>query len=650
MNDSSTSSFRLLRSPVVICLLLALAAFAVYSPVRNYGFVDYDDSGYFFENPHVLGGLTMPNIKWAFTSGEDANWHPLTWLSLMLDSTLFGSGAAAPHLTNFLLHAANSILLFLLLLRLTATVWRSAAVAMLFAIHPLHVESVAWVAERKDVLSGFFSLLTLLCYARYAADISLKKEAVSPPAAHRFPSSYWLALFFFVCGLMSKPMVVTLPFVLLLLDYWPLGRFNLGGTGTQSVPAGNLSASSTLPPAIASATAGLPCRSLWAKAGQRLLVEKIPFFLLSAAACVVTFIVQKKGGAVTALTRIPMTVRVENTFVSYARYLAKIFLPVNLATPYPAPGYWPALLVLLCIALFVALGLFAVAWRKRFPFFLTGWFWFAGMLVPVIGLVQVGGAAMADRYMYLPIIGILIIVSWGVGEVCLKWMPPQRVLVGFATFLFLVCALRARNQVTNWESDLSLFGHAFSVTKGNYIAALNIGYWYSKNGEPGPALDYYQKAMQVNPDDPNVLYNIGTVMAKLGRWNDAIPYFQRALQLTPDDADILDNLGFALAQNRQLPDAITCFQAALKLKPDSADAHNNLATMLFAQGNYAEAAEQYTAAVKLSPDNPHMIVNLADTLVRLGRKTEAAQYYRRALEIQPDNETVRNKLESLRLQ
>jgi len=624
--------FRQLGSPAFICLLLALATFAVYFPVQNYDFVNYDDSSYFSSNSHVLSGLTRANIQWAFTSGEYANWHPLTWLSLMLDATLFGHGAAAPHLTNVLLHAMNSILVFLLLRQLTGAFLRSAAVAMLFAIHPLHVESVAWISERKDVLSGFFGLLTLLSYARYARKEgelvrasfdslaparSALRPLASPNSFRRFPNGssprllrYGMALFFFVCGLMSKPMVVTLPFVMLLLDYWPLERFN-----RTSFP--------------------------------RLFLEKIPFFIFSAVASVITYIVQQKGGAVTTLVGIPMTVRVENTFISYARYLAKIIWPFNLATPYPAPNSWPLFLVVLSVILFVALCLAAVELRKKFPFAFTGWFWFAGMLVPVIGLVQVGAAAMADRYTYLPLIGILIIIVWGIGEVCLAWPPSPRALLGYAAFLFCICALRARNQVTTWENDPALFGHATSVTKKNYIANLNLGYWYSTNGEPGLALSCYHDALQSSPQDPTALYNVGNALSKLGRWDEAITNYSHALQITPDKPDILDNLGFALAQNKQLPEATACFEAVLKLKPNSVNAHNNLATILFVQSNYTEAATQYYAALQLSPDSPHIIINLADTLVRLGQKSAAAQYYQRALELQPDNESVRKKLESL---
>jgi tetratricopeptide (TPR) repeat protein len=592
----------------VVCLLLALATFAVYSPVRHYGFVDYDDPDYFFANSHVLGGLTGPNIQWAFTSVEDANWHPFTWLSLMLDVTLFGQGAAAPHVMNILLHGINSMLVFFLLRRLTGAVLRSAAVALLFAIHPLHVESVAWISERKDVLSAFFGLLTLLCYARYAP-AKEENSPASPPNPYRSPP-YWFALFFFACGLMSKPMVVTLPLVMLLLDYWPLERFT-------------------------------------PKSFLRLLLEKIPFFLLSAATSVVAFIAQQKAGAMSTLIRIPLTVRVENVFISYARYLAKIILPLNLATPYPAPDYWPLLLVVLAVILFVALCVAAVKLRKMFPFVFTGWFWFAGMLVPVIGLVQIGGAAMADRYAYLPIIGILIVIIWGVAEICFRRPPPRQILIGVATFLFLACALRARNQVTSWENDESLFRHALSVTQKNYVADVNLGCWYSTNGEPGLALDCYRDALQGSPGDPTALYNVGNALAKLGHWDEAITNYRQALQITPAKPEILDNLGFALAQNKQLPEATACFENVLRLNPNSVNAHNNLATILFVQSNYPDAAAQYAAALQLSPDNPRILINLADTLVRLGQKSTAAQYYQRVLELQPDNEIARKKLQSL---
>jgi Flp pilus assembly protein TadD len=598
VNLQSARQMKWVCHPLFICLLLVVATLAVYWPVKNYGFVNYDDSAYFFANPHVLGGLTGPDIHWAFTTNEQANWHPLTWLSLMLDAQLFGKGAMAPHLTNVLFHALNSILLYILLLRWTSSSWRSAAVAMLFAIHPVHVESVAWVAERKDVLSGFFGLLALLCYTCHARN----NKAWSPV--------YWLTLFLFTCSLMAKPMLVTFPFLLLLLDYWPLQRFNTSAPG-------------------------------------RLLVEKIPFLLISIASSVVTFIVQQKGGAVSTLTKVPLLVRVENMFVSYVSYVFKLFWPVNLANPYPSLHYWPVLLVIVCAALFFAFCAVALGMREKHPYVFTGWFWFAGTLVPVIGLVQVGAQTMADRYEYFPMIGILLIVVLGIGDLIAKYQFLRPMILCVVAFLFFACGLRARNQVSVWENDRTLFGHALAVTKNNYVASLNLGYWYSNQGKVKDALDLYHHALEMAPDDPTALYDVGNALARYHDWREAISDYQRALQLTPAQPDILNNLGFALAQNRQLADAAACFQAVLKLQPDSFDAHINLATMDFALGRYGDAAKQYEAALQLSPDNVQIMVYLGDALARSGQKIAAAGYYRQALQLQPDNQQIRAKLQSL---
>jgi len=577
--------------------------------VVNYGFIDYDDDVYFFANSHVLGGFTWTDIKWAFTSGEDANWHPLTWLSLMLDARIFGHGATAPHLINVLFHIANSILVFWLSRQMTGALWRSAVLALLFALHPLHVESVAWVAERKDVLSSFFGLLALLFYIRYAAGDG------APPRSSlvtRRPSLIF-ALLFFVCSLMSKPMLVTMPFILLLLDFWPLQRFNVSSLG-------------------------------------RLLIEKIPFLLLSAAASVVTFIVQQRGGAVSSLAGLSPGLRIENMFISYARYLAKTFWPVNLATPYPPPHYWPVWLVILAVALFAALCLAAVTLRGKFPFAFTGWFWFAGMLVPVIGLVQVGAAAMADRYAYLPLIGIFLIIVWGAGEICAKFQIPREGILLITVFVILACAARAGNQVRFWKDDPALFGHALSVTKNNYVASLDLGFWYAKNGQVSESLRYYGDAVRLSPDNATALYDAANAFAKLGYWDEAIRDYRRSLQIAPNQPDVLNNLGFALAQTKQLSEAANCFQAVLKLEPNSADAHNNLATILFKQGDFQDAAAQFSAAQQLSPADVRFCANLAGTYERLGQTNLAIKYYQQALSLQPDNPQFRAKLQSLGVQ
>ncbi len=632
MKCNSASPFNPLCNRVFIGILLVLATVIVYFPVTQYGFVNFDDPGYFFTNSHVLGGLSWANLKWAFTTGDQANWHPLTWLSLMWDAQFFGHGAAAPHVTNLLLHAANVLLVFILFQRLTDKIWRSAALAMLFAVHPLHVESVAWVAERKDVLSGFFGLLTLLCYAHY---VQARIHPQSPCRAEALCEGgsifhsrsclfYALSLFFFICGLMSKPMLVTLPFVMLLLDFWPLQRSCRAEAQRRRVNA--LTNRQFNPPP---------------------LLEKIPFLLLSAAASVVTFIVQQKGGAVSALTRIPMGLRVENAFVSYTRYLGKIFWPVNLAVLYPLRGGWPLLAVIASVVLFAVLCFAAIVLRKKYPFIFVGWFWFAGMLVPVIGIVQVGAQAMADRYAYLPIVGIFIVVIWTVGEICAARRPPRSVLLAVTACLLVACAARARNQIANWENDQTLFGHALAVTKNNYVASLDLGYWYSINGRISEALKDYDRALRMSPNDPTALYDVGNAFAKLGYWNQAIEDYRGALRINPKQPDILDNLGFALAQTRQLAEATACFEAALKLKPDSVGAHNNLATVFFIRGDYQDAAREFAAAARLAPQNPQIMVNLGDTLGRLGRKDEAFRCYQRALRLQPNNPAIQARLKSL---
>ena len=628
-----------LCNPGFICLLLALATLAVYFPVCKFGFVNYDDSGYFFDNPRVLTGLTGSNIHWAFTSGEYANWHPLTWLSLMLDATLFGPGPAGPHLTNVLLHTANSILLFLLFLRLTQAVWRSAALAMLFAIHPLHVESVAWISERKDVLCAFFGLLSLLCYARYAELIRARpNEIPSEAAADAKPATgYWQSpwtfyghsLFFFACGLMSKPMLVTLPCVLFLLDFWPLQRFNAPAAAelSEDVPTPS------------------PGRRL-AKASLRLFIEKIPFFLLTAVASAVTYIVQRNGLAVIPLSMIPTDARIGNALVSYARYIGKILCPTGLAVIYPYHS-WRGSIVYLALVLFAGLCIIAFDTRKKYPWLMTGWFWFAGMLVPVIGLVQVGDQAMADRYAYLPMIGALVIVVWGVGEIWRACRPPRVILLSLSVVLFIGIAWLARDQVRTWQNDETLFGHTLEVTKNNYIAELDIGFWYSKSGDVKLALDHYNAARKMAPDDPAALYNIGNAFARLGDWPEAIRNYQRALQILPDQPKVMDNLGIALAHCKQIDDAISCFRAALKLDPDFADAQNNLGSALYMQGNYVEAAKAFYAAVQNAPSNPEFAANLGDTLVRLGKKAAAAECYQQALQLEPENQDLRNKLQAL---
>ena len=607
--------------PVVLCLLLVAVTLAVYWPVLRCDFVNYDDPDYFFSNPHVLAGLSSSNLVWAFCTGHAGNWHPLTWLSLMLDRELFGPGPAGPHFTNLLFHLANTVLLFLLFRRLTRAPWRSAFVAALFALHPLHVESVAWISERKDVLSTFFGLLALVFYTRYAQKRSTDKGRASSATTEslaldprRSTLNYYLALFFFALGLMSKPMLVTLPLVMLLLDWWPLKRFTIYDLRFTIL---------------------------------RLAREKIPFFVLSAISCVVTFIAQQKGGAITKLAGISMTGRIENAFVSYARYLDKTFWPSPLANPYPHPGHWGFPLVIYSVALVAGLSAIAVLYARRFPFFFTGWFWFAGTLVPVIGLVQVGIQSMADRYTYVPLIGLFIIFVWGLAETGMSRHVPKTLIAVLTAMVLVVSARRTRNQLSYWQNNETLFRHTLAVTENNYLAYNNLGTWLSKKGQIAEAMDCFHKSLQINPDNSDVLYNLGNAFAKLGNWDEAINNYQRALQITPNQPDVLDNLGFALAAKKQFAAAVVCFEAALKLNPDYADAHNNLATVLFIQKRFNEAVRHFREALRITPGNPQIYSNLGDALVQKGQTTEAVRCYREALRLKPGDPQIRAKLQAL---
>ncbi len=601
-----------------LCLLLVMVTLAVYWPVIHCDFVTYDDGDYFAANTHVLAGLTPGNIAWSFTTGCAGNWHPLTWLSLMLDAELFGKGPSGPHFTNLLFHAANAALLFLLLRCLTAANWRSAVVAALFALHPLHVESVAWVAERKDVLSTFFGLLSLIAYSRYVPSdkwqVTRADPASSPATCHR-SLHYFLALFFFALALMSKPMLVTLPFVMLLLDYWPLGRMSRVEGRESGV--------------------------------RRLVVEKIPFFALSAISCWVTLLVQQKAGAVVPLARFSVAARIGNAFVSYARYLEKTFWPFSLAMPYPYVEHWSWECLLPAVALFVGLC-FTAAWLgRKYRFGFTGWFWFVGTLIPVIGLVQVGGQPMSDRYGYIPLIGLFIVLVWGGWELWSRWRLPQPFLVLAVLLLLAVGAWRTRIQVGCWQNTATLIRHALAVTENNYTAYVNLGNWLSVKGDVPGAMNCYDQALRMNPSDPGVLYDLGNGFARMGLWDEAIANYRKALKITPDQADILDNLGFALAAKKQYAEAVMNFKAALKMNPNSAAAHNNFGTVLFMEHRFDEAAQHYREALRIAPGDPQLYANLADVLVRQGRVPEAVQSYQKALRLKPDNEKIRAKLQVL---
>jgi tetratricopeptide (TPR) repeat protein len=618
-----------LRSPGFICLLLALVTLGVFLPVARYDFVNYDDPGYVTENFHVQEGLTWEGTRWAFTSRETANWLLLTWLSHMADCQLFGLKPAGHHLTNVLFHTANALLLFLVLKRMTGAVWRSAFVAALFAWHPLHVESVAWVSERKDVLSTLFFLLSVGAYARYAGKSkvqSLKSkvegETAPQPAAHgahhaaspsfssiHHPPSaffYALALLFFALGLMSKPMVLTLPFVLLLLDYWPLGRVE------WQAPASILK--SCLP----------------------LLWEKLPFFLLVIPSSIVTFVFQKSGGAMSSWMNLPFHARIANAVISYPRYLAKMVWPADLAVLYPHPIHWPMWQVSLAVLLLLSVSYWAVRLIRSRPYVLVGWLWFLGTLVPVIGLVQVGTQSIADRYTYIPLIGLFITLTWWVSDLWRDGHYPPLVLGVAGTGILTALAGVTHYQIPHWRDSESLFGYALQVTDKNTTAHNNRGFYLAGKGRVGEAMTDFEAALQINPENADAHNNLGSALAGQARLPEAVTHYQAALGLKPDHAGAHYNLGKAYESAGQMKEAKAHYELAIRTRPEYADAHNNLGVALAAEGQFQEAELHLKQAVRFKPDFAEAHNNLGNILTARGRNAEAVIEFRTALRLKPD--------------
>jgi tetratricopeptide (TPR) repeat protein len=615
-----------MASPVPAWLLaavLVLVTLALYWPATRCDFVNYDDPDYVTENVRVQMGLTLGNMGWAFAAETANNWHPITWLSLMLDVTLFGKSAAGFHFTNLALHALNAGLLFWLLWTMTGSRWRSAGVAALFAWHPVHVESVAWVAERKDVLSGFFGLLALLFYVQFTqwakrqAARAEPEAQVGPPqseaASHLTPArfylsgAYWLAWFCFTLGLLSKPMLVTWPFVLLLLDYWPLARFKPGNAGP-------------------------------------LIREKIPFLALAAAASVVTFVVQQQTGAVTPMDSLPLGARCANALISYGGYLQKLFWPADLAVIYPYPDHWPLAQVALAGTILAGISAFACRQRRRYPFFLMGWLWYLGTLVPVIGLVQVGKQAMADRYAYIPSVGVLMIILWGAGELTRCRLCLRLGLSAAVSAALILCLVRTRQQLGYWRNSEILFRHALAVTVNNYIAHNNLGNALADQGQADAAVGEFQAAVRLKPDDAEAHNNLGMTLLDQGHPPMAISHFQNALRLNPDFAAARNNLGIALTKQGQTEAAILQFQAVIRLQPDFAGARNNFGLALLYNGQAKAAISQFQEAVRLKPDFSDARCNLGNALLQQGQNEAAVSQFQTTLRLNPNLTSAYNNL------
>ena len=599
------------RSALWVSLGLIAAVLVVYTQVRQFGFVTWDDPQYVSENPHVLGGLGWQSIRWAFTTTYAGFWLPLTWLSFMLDVNVWGPGAGGHHVTNVVLHAANTLLLFGLLHRTTRALWRSAFVAALFGVHPLHVESVAWVTERKDVLSTFFGMLALWAYVGY----------VKRPALVR----YLGVVGAFALALLAKPMLVTLPFVLLLLDFWPLKRWQEAET-----------------PVAASPGRGAPARRKPERIGAFrkrlfLIAEKIPLFLLVIGSSILTYLAQRQGGAVAPLRIYPLSLRLENAVVSYVRYLLKMFWPGKMAAFYPYPaGGLPAWQVAASILVLLIAGAFVLAKARRFPYLTVGWFWFVGTLVPVIGVVQVGEQAMADRYTYIPYIGLFIALTWLLADLIPNGFAQKAVAASVSTAAVVVLALLTWVQTSYWQNSITLFEHAIRVTRNNHLAENNLGYALSKAGNWDEAIAHYRRSLQITPNYVHAHNNLGAALAHQGKVEEAMFHYREALRLRPDQPEAQINIGIEMAQQGRSAEALNRLSEAIRFKPDDPKAHYNMGLVLAEQGRWNEAALSYQTALRYKPDYPEAHMSLAVALAQMGKTSQAFEHYHEALRQRPD--------------
>jgi tetratricopeptide (TPR) repeat protein len=605
--DKATNSY---RRDLLIAAALAVITLAVYGQVINHQFINYDDDIYIHDNPMVMKGLTLKGIGWAFTTFHAGNWHPLTWLSHMFDSQIFGLSAGGHLMMNVLIHVLNTLLLYFFLKQLTQARWQSALVAALFALHPLHVESVAWAAERKDTLSTCFGLLTLLAYARYARSVSWKR--------------YMLVALGLALGLMTKPMLVTWPFVLLLLDWWPLGRL-------EWKPADGIK---RLPSAV------LP-----------LVREKLPLFGLVAVSMVVTYLAQLRGGAVQGLVEEPFSMRLANMLVSYAKYILLTFCPVNLGVYYPfSPSSLPAWQPVAAFVFLAFITITAVRQASKRPYLIVGWLWFLGTLVPVIGLVQVGGQAMADRYHYIPSIGLFIAIIFAASDLSVVRRSSRTLVAAAAVVALLIMGALTWRQTRMWRDSVTLFTHTLSVTSDNLPMQYNLGYVLGRQGKRDEAITHFSEALRISPNFYNALINMGITLADQGKVAEAIRYYDQALRVEPESAKAHTQMALALVRQERLRDAMPHFYKALELAPDDDDVRTNLGLAMARQGKIQEALDQLNEALRLNPNSAEAHNNLGLILLAQGKPEESMPHFSTALRLKPNLAVAQENLKRAQAQ
>ena len=583
--------------PLIISLLLIAAILIAYWQVKNFDFICFDDKPYVTENCHVQSGLTVKSFIWAFTTFDASNWHPLTWLSHMLDCELYGLNPMGHHWTSLQIHIANTLLLFFILQYMTGALWRSAFVAALFALHPLHVESIAWVAERKDVLSTFFGMLVLLAYCRYAKQPSL--------------AGYLLIILFLSMGLMAKPMLVTLPFLLLLLDFWPLERLRFVTV-------------------------------------FRLVLEKIPLFVPVIISSCLTFMAQQSSGAVKSLESFTLTVRAANAFVSYVSYAVKAIWPHNLTVFYPHPGNsLPLWQVFGAILLVGGASVLAIRSLKKYPYIAVGLFWYLGTLVPVIGLIQVGPQAMADRYTYIPMTGLFIIIAWGFSDLSTKWHYRKIVLTLFAVIILSVLAVSTFFQLGYWRSSIALFEYAVNITENNYLAHNNLGAALLEKGKLDKAVLHIKESLRIEPGCKAALYNLGAALFAKGKLDKAVLHYNDVLKINPEDAIVHNNLADVLSVQGKLDEAVLHYNKALKINSDHADAHCSLGSLLARQNKFKEAMFHLAEAIRINPDYAEAYNEIGVILFQQGKYKKAEVFFSKAVQIKPSYTEARKNIELL---
>lgn len=605
------------RSEIIVSFLLIIMTLAPYWQARNHEFINYDDDDYVTNNERVKAGWTWESLSWAFTTRVHKHWHPLTWVSHMTDCQFFGLNPAGHHLTSVFLHLLNTLLLFLILRRMTGALWRSAVVAALFAIHPLHVESVTWVADRKDLLSATFMVLAIWAYAYYS----------ERPGFGR----YLLILTAFVLGLMAKPMVVTLPFVLLLMDYWPLDRLQPGkGPSPQRHES---------------------LKFRYQKSPVRRLVwEKLLIFVIMAAFAMTAIVArQQQGKLMLALIELwPKVSDIPNAFLNYAIYIGKMLWPLNLATPYPQrhmPPVWQlvgAALLLICIS-------FLVFWKgRRHRYLLVGWLWYLVTLLPVAGVIRRAPHNVADRYTYLPLVGLFIMIAWGVPHLVAGWRSRRLVLGILTGTLFLCLTVLTWLQVRYWKDSVTLFEHVVSITADNVLAHNNLAVALEMQGRFDEAVSHYSEALRLDPKIAKLRNNLGAVLIKQHRFEEAVFHFSEALRIEPDYAEAHYNLGIATGEQGKAQEAVGHFSEALRIDPEYAAAHHRLGLILEEEGHFEEAIGHYSEAVRIRPNHAETHFDLGDALAKQGRIKEAEYHFSEAVRLSPDYAEAHNNLGVIR--